>query len=30
MLEDGTVLAHGEGFFLVIDPEVLAKAMQQR
>jgi hypothetical protein len=29
MLEDGTMLAHGEGFFLVIDPEVLAKGMQK-
>jgi acyl-coenzyme A thioesterase PaaI-like protein len=26
MLEDGTVLAHGEGFFLVIDPAMLAAA----
>ncbi len=26
MLEDGTVLAHGEGFFLVIPAEMLARA----
>ena len=27
---DGTVLARGEGFFLVIDPKMLAKAMVER
>jgi len=27
MLEDGTVLAHGEGFFLAIDPDLIEKAM---
>jgi uncharacterized protein (TIGR00369 family) len=27
---DGMVLARGEGFFLVIDPEMLAKAMVER
>ncbi len=26
----GTVLAHGEGFFLVIDPALIAKAMVER
>lgn len=29
MLEDGTVLAHGEGFFLVIDPAMLTQAVPE-
>jgi acyl-coenzyme A thioesterase PaaI-like protein len=30
MLEDGTLLAHGEGFFLVIPPEMIAAAQQSK
>jgi len=30
MLEDGTVLAHGEGLFLAIDPAMLAGAQVER
>lgn len=30
MLEDGTVLAHGEGFFLAIDPAMLAGSQVER
>jgi acyl-coenzyme A thioesterase PaaI-like protein len=30
MLEDGTVLAHAEGFFLVIPPEMMAAAQQRK
>lgn len=30
MREDGTVLAHGEGFFLVIDPALMARAIVER
>jgi uncharacterized protein (TIGR00369 family) len=30
MLEDGTVLAHGEGFFLAIDPSLLAGSQVER
>ena len=29
MLEDGTVLAHGQGFFIVVPPEMLAKHIKQ-
>lgn len=28
--QDGTMLAHGEGFFLVIDPALLTRAMVER
>jgi len=30
MRQDGTMLAHGEGFFLVIDPALLTRAMVER